>query len=77
MSLQKKRLEAGLSQSRLAAVSGLNIRTLQAYEAGRRNINGAEIKTIYQLASCLKCSVADIVNDDEELMQLLKEVKNV
>lgn len=76
MSLQKKRLEAGLSQSRLATVSGVNIRTIQAYEAGKRNINGADIKVIYKLASCLKCNVLDILNYDAELYQLLKEVHN-
>ena len=77
MSLQEMRLKAGVSQSQLSALSGINYRTLQAYESGRKNVNSAKLKQILKLASALNCTVEEIVNnDDAELMELLKGVKN-
>jgi transcriptional regulator with XRE-family HTH domain len=77
MKLKQMRINAGLSQSQLAIKTGLKLGTIQCYEQGKKSINGAKIKTIYKLASALKCTVADIIEDDAELIMLLREVKNV
>lgn len=76
MKLKQMRINAGLTQTQLSALTGLKLGTIQAYECGKRNINGADLKTILKLASALKCTVSDIVNNDAELMELLKGVKN-
>ena len=57
--LQNTRLAAGLSQSQLAAATGLNVRTLQCYEQGAKDINNAKLSTAWSaaLASCsISCS---------------------
>lgn len=74
MSIKEMRNRASLSQSELASLTGLKMPTLQAYEQGRKNVNGAKLLTLCKLASALNCSISDIVTD-EKLKQLLKEVK--
>ena len=44
--LQNARLDAGLSQSQLASATGLNVRTLQCYEQGAKDLNGAKLAKI-------------------------------
>ena len=39
--LKQKRMHAHLSQSQLAQISGIPVRTLQQYEHGHKNINKA------------------------------------
>ena len=41
--LKDTRQAAGLSQSQLAAATGLNVRMLQHYEQGVKDINGAKL----------------------------------
>ena len=48
--LQNARLAAGLSQSQLASAAGLNVRTLQCYEQGAKDINGAKLATLLKLS---------------------------
>lgn len=59
--LQDKRKEAGLSQSQLAAKSGISLRTLQHYEIGDKNIRKAAVETVLALAEALGCSINDII----------------
>lgn len=59
--LQEKRKEAGLSQSQLAAKSGISLRTLQHYEIGDKNIRKAAVETVLALAEALGCSINDII----------------
>ena len=59
--LQKKRQEAGLSQSQLAEKAGLSYRTLQHYECGDRDIRKAAIETGLALAAALDCDINDII----------------
>lgn len=51
--LGSARTAAGMSQSQLAAAAGVNLRTLQDYEQGRKSINGAAAITVYKLATAL------------------------
>ena len=65
--LQKRRQEAGFSQSQLAyLVEGLSVRTLQHYEQGSLNINKAAAETVAKIAEALHCEVQDILEPVEE-----------
>lgn len=55
------RNKAGLSQSQLADLSGISVRTLQQYEQRQKNINKAKVETLVALAKVLCCEVEDLV----------------
>ena len=59
--LALRRRAAGLSQSQLAAASGVPKRTLQQYEQRQKNINRARADYVCALARCLCCSPADLL----------------
>lgn len=54
--------EAHMSQSQLAKKSGVDLRSIQAYECGARDINNAKVVTVLQLAEALDCDVYEIIN---------------
>lgn len=60
--LKYMREQAGLSQAALAEKSGVNLRTLQMYEQGGKDINKAQVLTVLQLAEALECDIYDIIN---------------
>lgn len=70
--LQNTRLAAGLSQSQLAAATGLNVRTLQCYEQGAKDINNAKLATLLKLCLALDCKLGDILTD-EATVELLEQ----
>lgn len=70
--LQNTRLAAGLSQSQLAAATGLNVRTLQCYEQGAKDINNAKLATLLKLCLALDCKLDDILTD-EATVKLLEQ----
>lgn len=70
--LKELRERAGLSQAKLAALTGLNVRTLQEYEQGRKNLNGAKLVTLLQLCTALGCTLRDIVTDPQAVGLLEK-----
>lgn len=55
--LKKYRLAAGLSQSELAEVSGIPVRTIQQYEQRVKNINAAKAESVIALSKALECPV--------------------
>ena len=59
--LQSCRKRAGLSQSELAAVSGVPVRTIQQYEQRQKNINHARACQVAALAHALCCQVEDLL----------------
>lgn len=68
MSEYKSRLkffreDKGMSQSQLAKASGVNVRMIQDYEQGHKDINRASVITVLQLAEALGVDVYDIIND--------------
>lgn len=71
--LQKIRVEKGLSQSQLSELSGVNLRMIQHYEQGVKNIDQAALKTLCALAGALGCPLWDVLNDTE-LKDDLKKV---
>ena len=70
--LQDARKASGLSQGQLAEKSGVNVRMIQYYEQGVRDIDGVKLSTLVDLAMALECSISDIVSDD--LKKKLKKV---
>lgn len=55
----------GISQSELARLSGVSVRMIQKYEQEDRNINKAQIETIYKLATSLACKMEEIIEMEE------------
>lgn len=55
--LKAIRLDAGLSQSELAEISDIPVRTIQQYEQNQKNINAAKAETVVKLAKALNCTV--------------------
>lgn len=62
--LKTIRQSCGLSQTQLAEAAGLSLRTLQEYEQGRKNINGAAVTTVMRLAEALSCQIADLIESE-------------
>jgi transcriptional regulator with XRE-family HTH domain len=65
--LKQYRESAGLSQSKLSEISGVNLRMVQKYENGERDINNTQALTLYKLAQALNCTI-------ENLLEIKKEV---
>ena len=63
--LKRIREASGLSQSRLATISGVSIRNIRAYEStgeqSSRDINKAQALVVYQLAQALGCSMDELL----------------
>ncbi|MCR5196847.1 MAG: helix-turn-helix domain-containing protein [Pseudobutyrivibrio sp.] len=59
--LQSYRKKLGLSQSELAKAADVNIRTLQQYESGAKDISKASVATVVSLGKVLKCPVEDFI----------------
>lgn len=64
--LQYRRNLQRLTQKRLAERSGVNVRIIQHYEQGFRDINKAEAMTVYKLSEALGCGVKDILELEEK-----------
>ena len=59
--LQDRRKAAGLSQAQLAAKVPMSLRTLQALEGGRNDINKTAAITVWRLAVILDCQMEDLL----------------
>ena len=60
--LQRQRKHCHYSQRQLADRAGVNLRTLQQYELGAKDIRKAASETVMNLARALGCSVEDIMS---------------
>ena len=63
--LKEIRIKKGLSQSKLASISGNNIRTIQHYEQGSKDINSAGLENLLNLANALQVGVSEILTDKD------------
>lgn len=61
--LKRMRMAANLSQSEMAERSGIKLRTIQEYEQGKKNIDGAKLATLSALAQALDCRIRDIMEN--------------
>lgn len=59
--LKKIRKEKKITQLELSERSGVNVRMIQHYEQGFKDINNASALTVYRLAEVLDCTVGDIL----------------
>lgn len=59
--LQAQRKKCGYSQRELAEKSGVNLRTLQQYELGTKDIGKASVQAVVSLANALGCRVEDLL----------------
>lgn len=59
--LKRKRKQVGLSQSELAELSGIPVRTIQQYEQRQKNINKAQVEYLFKLSSALGCNVECLI----------------
>ena len=72
MSLKQVRKQRELSQSQLARLSGVNIRTIQGYEQETKDINKAQFVTLLRLSIALSCNIESIVTDSN-LIELVRK----
>lgn len=56
-----QRKVVGYSQRKLAQKAGVNLRTLQQYESGAKDLNKASVETVLNLAWALGCDIEDIL----------------
>lgn len=63
--LKETRKLKGMSQKELSESSGVNVRLIQDYEQGHKNINNAKAITVYKLSEALGCNVWEILELDE------------
>lgn len=67
------RVQKGLSQSELAKLAEIPIKTLQRYEQ-QREVDKANLARLCRLCEVLGCNIADII-EDEKLIELFIKVK--
>jgi transcriptional regulator with XRE-family HTH domain len=60
--LKKARISKGYTQENLAELSGVNIKSIAAYEQTPNKLSNAAISTVYKLADCLGVDISDIIN---------------
>ena len=74
--LQELRLKNNLSQSDLSKISGVNFRTLQDFDQGRKSLANAKGEMIYRLSNALACSIDDLLSDCIEFSPSPEILKN-
>ena len=64
--LKKLRESRGLSQTELAKISGVSLRSIQMYEQRVNDIDKAQAQTIYKLSRVIGCSMEDLLEKPME-----------
>lgn len=64
--LKTIRKAVGMSQNQLAEQSNVNVRMIQHYEQGAKDINKAQAITVYKLAKTLSTQMDDLLELDNE-----------
>lgn len=59
--LQILRNEKGLSQGKLAEITGISVRTIQMYEQGYRDVTSAKIDILLKLCIALDCKLEELI----------------
>lgn len=59
--LKNKRENLGLSQKEFAEKSGINLRTLQDYEQGRKPLSSVKGEVLYRISTALDCDMEDLI----------------
>ena len=75
MKLQELRKQTNLTQSELAMQSGVNLRTIQEYENGRRKVDGAHIDTLVGLGDALGVPFYELMEDELRIEAVKNNIK--
>ncbi len=59
--LKKFRSTYGCSQSELAKLSGVSLRSIRMYEQRQKDINKASVETLYRISKVLGCTIEDLI----------------
>lgn len=59
--LKRIRVSTGLTQTELANLSGINVKSIASYEQNPNKINKASVETIYNIADSLGCNIEDLI----------------
>lgn len=59
--LKALRKAKNITQSKLSELASVNLRTLQDYEQGAKDINKAAGISLYKIAKVLECSIEDLL----------------
>lgn len=59
--IQDLRLKKGLSQSQLAKLTNMSVRTLQELEQEHRDINKTAVLTVFNIAKALDVTVEQLI----------------
>ena len=59
--LRARRITCEMSQSELAADSGVALRQIQLFEQRQRDINNAAAITLFRLSKALHCRMEDLI----------------
>lgn len=62
--ITQKRVALGLSRKALADKTGVDVRSIEKYETGEKQIEVAAVKTVYALAKGLGCRIEDIIRKE-------------
>ena len=72
--LRVVRVKRGLSQSELAAASGVPIKTIQRFEQEPHRIDCTKLNTLCSLSEALSCKITDII-EDRALIERFNKLK--
>ena len=64
--LKRIREESGISQAKLAEMSGTSPRMIPKYETRKKDINNAHAMTVFKIAKSLGVSVEDLLEEEEQ-----------
>ena len=62
--LKRIREESGISQAKLAEMSGASPRMIPKYETREKDINKAQAMTVFKIAKSLGVTVEDLLEDE-------------
>ena len=60
--LKRLRQKRKLTQEQLAALSGVNVRSIRSYEQGDNDISKAQAETLLMIAKSLSCTVEELLS---------------
>lgn len=72
--LRRIRKEKRLTQKQLAELSGVNLKMIQKYETGEKNINHARAITLTMLATALKAKEINLLELDKNDIERITDI---
>ena len=63
--LMTVRKKSGYSRAEIAQLADIPVKTLEAYEQGRRSVMGMKIDRVWRLCQILHCEPDEIIEDED------------